>query len=205
MKHLLSSKRNIATSVTESCWSIQFVNRDRICQVCLNLGQDRVTQVLLEGRILLLSRTAPVFCQDAGVMTKWLGNHLVSSNNKKERIAQLRNERTNTASTTVTFSSERQRKCCYQGDIRRDLGKRALLSRLVEIVLSSFEMFRRTFWKYSKEFLKKPYYLMTTKGKERSLADVLHYKSNSIILYKASVKCMDILMCNNSVSYWNTL
>lgn len=95
MKHLFSSRRDIAISVTESCWSIQFVNRDRICQVCLNLGGDKVTQVLLEGRILLLSGTAPVFCQDAGVMTKWLGNHLVSSNNKKERIAQLRNKRTN--------------------------------------------------------------------------------------------------------------
>jgi len=29
-------------------------------------------------------------------MTKWLGNHLVRSNNNKERIAQLRNKRTNT-------------------------------------------------------------------------------------------------------------
>lgn len=96
MKHLFSSKRNIAISVTESCWSIQFVNRDRICQVCLNPGQDKVSQILLEGCILLLSETAPVLCQDAGVMTKWLGNHLVSSNNKKERIAQLRNKRTNT-------------------------------------------------------------------------------------------------------------
>lgn len=95
MKHLFSSKRNIAISVTESCWRIQFVNRDRICQVCLNLGWDKVTQVLLEGCILLLSGTAPVFCQNAGVMTKWLGNHLVSSNNKEERIAQLRNKRTN--------------------------------------------------------------------------------------------------------------
>lgn len=96
MKHLFSSKRDIAISLTESCWSTQFVNRDRICQVRLNPGLDKVTQVLLEGRILLLSGTAPVLCQDAGVMTKWLGNHLVSSNNKKERIAQLRNKRTNT-------------------------------------------------------------------------------------------------------------
>lgn len=154
MKHLFSSKRNTAISVTESCWSIQFANRDRICQVCLNPGRDKVTQVLLEGHIFLLSGTAPAFCQDAGVMTKWLGNHLVSTNNKKERIAQLRNKRTNTVFPPL-WPFPHKGKESYQEDIRRDLGKKVLLSWLVEIVLSSFEMFRRTFWKYSKEFLKK--------------------------------------------------
>lgn len=87
MKHLPSSKRSIAISVAESCWSILFVNRARTCQVCLNPGLNKVTQVLLEGRILLLCGTAPASCQDAGVMTKWLGNHLVRSNNNKERTA----------------------------------------------------------------------------------------------------------------------
>lgn len=160
-------------------------------------GTGKVTQVLLEGHILLLSGTAPVFCQDAGVMTKWLGNHLVSSNNKKEIIAQLRNKRTTTPFPPLWPFPHKGRESAV---IRRDLGKRVLLSRLVEIVLSSFEMFRRTLWKYSKEFLKKKHNnWWTPKGEERSLADALHYKSNSTILYKVSVKYKDILMCNNSV------
>lgn len=145
MKHLFSSKGSIAISVAESCWSILFVNRARTCQVCLNPGLDKVTQVLLEGQILLLSGTAPVFCQAAGVMTKWLGNHLVRSNNDKKRIAQLRNKRTNTHPFHHCDLFLTKGKCCYQEDIRRDLGKRALLSWLVEVVLSSLEVFSGAF------------------------------------------------------------
>ena len=73
-----------------------------------------------------LSGTAPAFCQDAEVMTKWLGNVLSEDTTAATEQHSLgTREQTRTVSTIVTFPSQTERKCCYQEDIRRDLGKKS--------------------------------------------------------------------------------
>lgn len=100
-------------------------------------------------------------------------------------------EQTHTISTIVTFSSQRERKCCYQEDISRDLGKRALLGWLVEIVLSSAGV-------YSEEFLKNSVRAEhPEKSEEGSLVEVLHYK----IMLQFHTKQMQnalTLICNQT-------
>lgn len=93
-------------------------------------------------------------------------------------------EQTHTISTIVTFSSQRERKCCYQEDISKDLGKRALLGWLVETVLSSAGV-------YGKEFLKNSITAEHPEEWRRVFSWSLALQNNSTVLNKANAKCID--------------
>lgn len=127
-------------------------------------------------------------------MKKWLGNHLVSSNNKNSTASEQENK--HAISTTVTFSWQRR-----ESAIIRKIGEGTLEK---EGCVASWWRAFCPHLKYSVELLipstarnsPKKCYNPQKSSEEGFWAEVLHHKCNSTVLNKASAKYTDPLVCH---------